>query len=145
MRLDVSPLEKALGQLEKSLAYHQSSQAAADPALREQFRAAVIQAFEFTFELAVKMIRRQLAEIVTDVEGLRELSFMELMRTAFEAGLVRDAPAFRRYRESRNVTSHTYHGGVADSVLEVVGPFAADCRFLLEQLRRRQKERGSDD
>lgn len=144
MLLDVSPLESALGQLEKSLGYYHSPLAEQDSGLKEQFRAAVIQAFEFSFELTIKMIRRRLAQIVTNPAELPELSFMEMIRRAYEAGLVREAPAFRRFRESRNVTSHTYDGGIADTVLAVAEPFLAEARFVLEQLRERNAGDGHD-
>jgi len=65
MKLVLSPFEKALDQLRKSLDFMNSPKAKEDPALYEQFRGACIQAFEYSYELAVKMIRRQLAQIVS--------------------------------------------------------------------------------
>jgi len=58
--IDVTPLRNALGRLQKSLAYCGSELAASDPGLAEQFKAAAIQAFEFTYELSHKTLRRQL-------------------------------------------------------------------------------------
>ena len=64
MRLDLTSFTNALQQLQKSLAYAESFLARNDPESRKQFRAAAIQAFEFTYEVAVRMLRRQLEQIV---------------------------------------------------------------------------------
>ena len=62
MKLDYSSLAQAVIQLQKSLDYLHSDLAREDSGLREQFRAATIKAFEYSYELAVKMIRRQLVQ-----------------------------------------------------------------------------------
>jgi len=136
--LDASSLSRALAQLEASLRYLRSDASGADLELRKQFRAACIQAFEFTYELAIRMIRRQLMEIVANPGALRELAFMDLMRTAAEAGLVRDAPPFRLYRERRNITSHSYNEQTAEQVLAGIDDFVVDVRYLLAALERRR-------
>lgn len=138
--LDLTPFESAIGQLEKSFDYLHSPSGREDPDLREQFRAATIQAFEYTYELAHKMIRRQLAEIVANPAELREMAFLDLMRTAADAGLIRTAPPFKVYREMRNITSHTYNPDAAEKVVSVVDDFLHDVRFLLEELRSRNRE-----
>jgi nucleotidyltransferase substrate binding protein (TIGR01987 family) len=135
--LDLSHLEKAVRQLEKSLSYLNSELARNDSELRDQFRAASIQAFEFTYELAVKLLRRQLEQIVPNPSELRALAFMELIRTGAEAGLVEDVARYRLYREKRNITSHTYDEELAEDVISVVAPFLADARQLLAELKRR--------
>lgn len=137
MVLDLSHLEKAVRQLEKSLSYLNSELARNDSELRDQFRAASIQAFEFTYELAVKLLRRQLEQIVPNPSELRALAFMELIRTGAEAGLVEDVARYRLYREKRNITSHTYDEELAEDVISVVAPFLADARQLLAELKRR--------
>ena len=135
--LDVSPLDKAISQLEQSLGYLHSEMAAQDEGLRAQFRAASIQAFEYTFELGVKMLRRQLEQIVINPAELREMAFMELIRSGAEAGLVRDISRFRIFREKRNITSHTYDEERAEEVVAILADFVQDMRFLLDELKRR--------
>lgn len=139
--LDYSSLERAVAQLEKSYGFLNSKEAERDPDLREQFRSAAIQAFECTYDLAVKMIRRQLEQIVPNPPELRGMAFMDLIRTAADAGLVREAPPFKVYREMRNITSHTYAPDKAEEVVGVVRDFLEDLRFLLEELRKRNRER----
>ncbi len=137
MKLDTSAFEGALGQLETSLGYLNSDLARSDPGLRKQFRAATIQAFEYNYDLATRMIRRQLAQIVLNPPELRAMPFMDLMRTAADSGLIRDARSFHGYREKRNITSHTYDERRAEDVLTIMAPFVEDMRFLLAELKRR--------
>lgn len=141
MPLDLTSLRDALGALRTSLAYL-ASDAAKDAGLRDQFRGAAIQAFEFTYELAIKFLRRQLELMASTPTQVDEMTFMQLVRAGAEAGLVRDVARFRAYRESRNVTSHTYAKDKAEAMLAVLPGFAADVEFLLAELERRQ--RGGD-
>jgi nucleotidyltransferase substrate binding protein (TIGR01987 family) len=137
MYLDLTHLEKAVSQLEGSLGYLKSDLAHSDSGLREQFRAAAIQAFEYTYELAIKMLRRQLEQIVANPAELRAMAFMELIRTGAEAGLVEDVARYRLYREKRNITIHVYDEERAEEVLAVLEPFLADVRCLLAELKKR--------
>ncbi len=137
--LDSSSLQKAVAQLETSLGYLRSESARRDSGLRTQFRAAAIQAFEYTYELGVRMIRRQLGEIVANPGELHEINFLDLMRRAADAGLIRTAPPFRVYREKRNVTSHAYDEARAEEVVAALDDFVADMRFLLGELERRNR------
>jgi len=66
MKMNLTALENALTQLAASLDYLNSVMAREDPALRKQFRAAAIQAFELCYELTVKMLRRQLEQIAAN-------------------------------------------------------------------------------
>ncbi|MDZ4804266.1 MAG: HI0074 family nucleotidyltransferase substrate-binding subunit [Candidatus Eisenbacteria bacterium] len=138
--LDVTSLEKALGQLETSLRYLRSKASLADAELHGQFRAATIQGFEFTYELAAKFIRRQLEMIALSPGGLREINFSDLMRRAAEAGLVSDPVAFQDYRERRNMTSHAYEEEKAQEALVGIDDFVRDVHFLLDRLRARHND-----
>ena len=137
MKLQISPYEKALGQLRKSLDYFQSPMAKKDLALYAQFRGASIQAFEYSFELAVKMIRRQLAQIVPNPLDLVQMTFADLLQTAADAGLIDNVKRFLTYRNARNQTNHTYDEDKAADVAKVIPDFLKDASFLLEQLRKR--------
>ena len=140
MTIEFSPLTRALAGLEKSLGFL-DSELARDPDLREQFRAAAIQGFEFTHELAFKMLKRQLEVMSTAGAAVDQLSYMEGVRAAAEAGLLRETHPFRDYREKRNITSHTYDAEQAESIVAVLPAFAADIHALLAELARRNPER----
>ena len=142
MKLDYSSLENAVAQLQRSFDYLHSDLARNDAGLREQFRAATIQAFEFSYELAVRMIRRQLAQIVANPDELREIDFADLMRDAADAGIVRDALSYMRYREMRNRTSHTYNAERAEETAAAMDEFLGDMRLLLKELGERNRDTG---
>ena len=137
MKLDYSALEDAVAQLQRSFDYLHGDLARTDSGLREQFRSATIQAFEFTYELAVKMIQRQLAQVAANPDALREMDFADRMRDAADAGIVRDALAYTRYRELRNKTSHTYDANRAEEMVSMIDEFLPDVRFLLHELQKR--------
>jgi len=138
-KLDISPLHNAMGQLQRSYGYLHSDLAKQNAGLREQFRAATIQAFEFTYELAIRMIRRRLAGIAANPDQLQAIDFADLMREAANAGLVREAQPFMGYREIRNKTSHTYNVEEAERVVAIVDGFLHDMRFLLAELEERNR------
>lgn len=136
MKLDFSSLEQAVAQLQMSFGYLHSDMAQ-DENLRKQFRAATIKAFEFSYELAVKMVRRQLSVIVANPDQLNGMDFKDLMREAADAGLIHDPVAYMGYRTLRNKTSHTYSEQQAEKTVAAVDEFLDGMRFLMEQLARR--------
>jgi nucleotidyltransferase substrate binding protein (TIGR01987 family) len=131
MPLDLSSLQRALDSLERAIS---RTLAAPDD---EELRDAVIQRFEYTYELCWKMLKRQLErEMPTPAEADR-MPFSELVREGAERGLV-DAPErWLLYRHQRNVTSHAYDGEKARGVYETALAFAPDARALLAALSRR--------
>lgn len=134
--LDLSALRDSLAALDRSLGYL-NSDLAKDPGLREQFRAACIQGFEFTYTVTIKMIERQLEEISENPSEVDQLSFREKMRAGVEVGLVPDSDRFLEYRQQRGVTSHTYDHEKAEEILAVIPAFTTDVRFVLAELQRR--------
>jgi len=135
--LDISPLDGAIAQLEKALAFADSDLARRDPETALQFRASSIHAFEYTYELAVKMLRRHLVatEASTDIEGL---SFNHLIRLGYKRALLdEELRVWQGFRENRNRTSHTYDEAKAEDVFRAIPPFLAEARTLAARLRNR--------
>ena len=143
MPLDLTALRDALGALQKSLGYLYSD-LAQDAGLREQFRAASIQGFEFTYEVAFKMLKRQLEAMSPSPNDIEQMTFMQLVRAGHDAGLVADVGRFQDYRSKRNITSHTYDHAKAEEIVSVLGEFTSDVKFLLTELERRNAGDGSD-
>ena len=85
-----------------------SARSARGNALKPHLRSAVIQSFEFTYELSIRMLRRVLIERAESADRVTDLSFNELMRNAADAGLLEDPLTWRQWREMRNATRHAY-------------------------------------
>lgn len=141
MALDLTSLGEALAALERSLGFLASEQAR-DPGLREQFRNSAIQCFEFTHELAFKMLKRRLEEMAADPSSVDAMAYMDIVRSGAEAGLVRDVARFRDYREKRNITSHTYDARQAEKIVAILADFREDVRHLLVELERQGGDAG---
>ena len=135
MKLSTKSFEKALRQLEVSFSYLNSELAKKDTGLKDQFRAATIKAFEYTYEISVKMIRRQLIQNSANPAEIQGLAFWDMIRTAADSGLVKDISSFRIYREKRNITSHIYNAEKAEEIITIIDEFISDMHFLLDQLK----------
>ena len=133
--LNLEPFAKALDQLTVSLDFCRSDLAKQEPLLGKQFRAAAIQAFEYTFEISIRMLKRRLKEIISIAE-VERLSYRDLLRVAAEKGFVDDPVAWFDFREMRNLTSHSYDESKADLIAAGLPEFAEKARFLLAELLR---------
>ena len=133
--IDYEPLRKSIEQLQTSLRYRQSDLALNDKEIGKQFRAAAIQAFEFCFEIGIKMLRRRLEAILTTPE-VERLSYRDLLRISAEKGFIDDPQAWFRYREMRNITSHSYDESKAEMIASVLPEFAGKAIYLLHELQR---------
>ncbi len=99
-------------------------------------RDATIQRFEYTYELAIKALKRVL-EAGIDGVHVDKLDFRDLCRAAAEAGLIPNPQAWFMYRDSRNSTSHAYDEELAERVYTAAVSFAKDARQLVSELERR--------
>lgn len=140
MPLDLSPLENAVTQLEEALEIYHSDLALIDPRLRRHLRAAVIQAFEFTYELSFGLTRRYLEMASANPAEIDGLVFNDVIREAFRQALIRsEVPEWREYRRNRGTTSHTYNEEQAQEVFEGVPDFLQEARYLLNRLHERNE------
>lgn len=114
-----------------SLAYEQLK-SAVDLAQRKELsdleKQGLIQAFEFTHELAWNVLKDYF-----DFQGSNQISgSRDATREAFQKGLIEDGVTWMEMIQSRNKTSHTYNKVTAD---EIVGRiqhhyFAAFTQFF---------------
>jgi nucleotidyltransferase substrate binding protein (TIGR01987 family) len=132
MKLDITSLGNAVGRLREGLA--RSEREPAD----EQLRDGLIQRFEFTYELSHKMLRRYLKESAASPDEIDRLPFADLIRTGNAQGLLRSAwPAWRRFREMRARTSHTYDVKAASQITSAIPAFLEEAEHLYAELQRR--------
>lgn len=134
MLLDISSMKKALDSLEKAVA--RSKNEPAD----EELRDAVIQRFEYTYELSWKMLKRVLELESPNPAGIDQLSFPDMIREAGERGIIPNVEAWLVYREQRNITSHTYDKEKAESVYKTAIDFFRDALNLYCELEKRIRD-----
>ena len=140
MKLDLSPMEDAVAQLEDGLVQYDSDIVREFPQIRNQMRAGAIQAFEFTYELSVRMIKRYLEQVSANPAEVDELSFQDLIRRAGQQGLLRsELDVWMAYRANRGTTSHTYNEERAERIFRGIPEFLEEMRHLLRELRARNE------
>lgn len=108
--MDFSPLQKALASLE--VAIDRSKQCPTDKELRD----AVIQRFEYSFELSYKFLKRVLELESPNPQYVDQLSYKDLLREAGEKGILTKFESWVVFRDQRDITSHTYNEKKAESV-----------------------------
>lgn len=82
-------------------------------ALSELEKQGVIQAFEYTYELAWKLMQDYLRWQGYDhLTGSRDVT-----REAFSAGLIGEGETWMRMLQDRNLTSHSYNEKTANAIL----------------------------
>lgn len=128
MNLDLSSFQRALDSLDRGLSRSQGAPG------DEELRDACIQRFEFTFELAWKMLKRRLMLDLPNTTELEGMNYRALIRIGAEQGLIQEVTAWFVYRDKHNITSHTYDPAKAAEVAAVLPDFARHARELLQRL-----------
>lgn len=134
MKLELSSFEKALASLDEALAEFDRTQS--------QFvKDACIQRFEYTYELAHKLLKRQLEAMSANPSEFDQMSFPDMIRSGAERGLLANGwDEWRRFRDARNATSHAYNEKKANEVFERIPAFRDEAAFLLARLAERNAE-----
>lgn len=117
--------EKALSKFEAILA---------DSARDEKTRDASIQRFEFTSEACWKLLQAVLKE-----HYMLEVRYPKgCYETAFQVGLIDETLCLELNRsvKDRNLTSHTYHEGLAEQIYQNLPDYAKAFRRLLSQVKQ---------
>ncbi len=112
MSLDLTPLEATVVQLEEALVLCNREPYKSDPLMHRHLRAAAIKAFEYTYTISLKMIKRHMEKTAIGPDEIDDMTFNNFIRKAFGKDLVRsDVTVWRDYRKQRGTTSHTYDEG----------------------------------
>ncbi|WIV12029.1 nucleotidyltransferase substrate binding protein [Proteiniborus sp. MB09-C3] len=76
----------------------------------------LIQAFEYTYELAWKTLRDFLeSKGNTDIYGARDA-----VKEAFKLGIIENGEVWMQMIKNRNLTSHTYDENTADGIIMLI-------------------------
>lgn len=130
IQLDLTPLDNAIARLDEGWTRYQRDVSDI------QIRDGLIQRFEFTYEISHKMLRRFLELTSANPAEFDGMAFQDMIRTGNERGLLLgDWPAWRKYREMRSRTSHTYDEEVAIEVVKGIPAFQQEAAHLLQRLR----------
>jgi nucleotidyltransferase substrate binding protein (TIGR01987 family) len=138
-KLDISSLLRATAAFERALIYADRVAGKAQNDLDEEevaiVREAVIQRFEYCYELSWKSMKRYIEmDIGTEAD---RLSRKDIFRQALSRGLISEYDNWVIYHEARNMTSHIYEEKVALQVYGVARMFAEDLRnFAIEMASR---------
>ncbi len=102
-------------------------------------RQGVIQAFEFCWELAWKLMKDYLQwQGISDLSGPRDAT-----REAFRQGLVKDGQIWMAMLQDRNRTAHTYNEATMLELLSVIrGSYATELSALAIQMKTLADEQG---
>jgi len=84
------------------------------------------------------MLRRYLKETAASPEAVERMPFADLIRAGTAQGLLRGGwPDWRRFREMRARTSHTYDAEAAAAVVAAIPAFLEEAERLYTELHRR--------
>jgi nucleotidyltransferase substrate binding protein (TIGR01987 family) len=131
MKLNITALKNACLSLDNGI-----NRAKREPNDLE-VRDACIQRFEYTYELCIKSIKRFIELEMPLFEKIDQMNYRDLLRVAFEIGLIINVEDWFAYREARNQTSHTYDQNKAKAVFEVAVSFVITAKRLINELERR--------
>jgi nucleotidyltransferase substrate binding protein (TIGR01987 family) len=125
---------KALSQLEEAV------RLAKQRPLTKLEEQGLIQAFEFTHELAWKTLKDFL-----DSRGVQDLyGSKDVTRTAFQTGLIVNGEAWMGMIQSRNLTSHTYDEAtaaqIASAILNIYYGEFEKLRIKMDELKQDEGE-----
>ena len=79
---------------------------------------ATIQRFEFTFELAWKLMKT-----IIEIEGLEAVSPKSVIREGATVGLIEEPKKWFEFLENRNLSVHTYKEEIAQKVYQSAKEF----------------------
>ncbi len=127
-KLNFDALQSAIMQLEKGL--QESSQHAENELMRD----GAIQRFEYTMDLAWKMMQRYLKSIQIEESVIRSKN--DIFREAARVKIIDNAESWISHYAARNETSHDYNTEKADLVYQQAKRFLPDVQQLLETLTR---------
>ena len=121
--MQLENFENAIKRLKAALEY--------DPLELDIARDAVIQRFEFTFEMAWKSVKLAAKAVGYDCKSPKGC-----LKLAYRMDWIKDEEKWLELLEARNLTSHTYNQETAIDVYETVKENCGVFNSLLNELRK---------
>jgi len=113
---------KALAKLKETVSYIEANvdDRENEPVLDDILKQGLIQSFEYTHELAWKVIK----DFFTNQGNPNITGSRDATREAFQFGLIADGEAWMDMIKSRNLTSHTYDAETANHIYrQILGAY----------------------
>ena len=130
--IDLTSFENAINSLEDVINVYNSDKS------NLYMRDSMIQRFEYTYSLSIKMIKRYFAQSAFEKENLDGMTFYEMIRTANRMEILKsNLETWDEYRQKRNMTSHTYDENIAKDVVAIIPAFKDEAEFLLNRLKEK--------
>ena len=130
--IDLTSFEKALTSLFEVIEIYNSDKS------NLITRDSMIQRFEYTYSISLKMIKRYLSSGAFVFENIDGMTFNEMIRQANKMGiLLSNLEKWDNYRQKRSLTSHTYDEKIAKDVVSIIEDFALEAKFLLDKLKEK--------
>ncbi len=98
--------------------------------LDDRDQAGAVQAFEFCYELAWKIMKRYLA-----IQGVEVESPRDTIRKAALEKLIDDPEIWFDFQEKRNLTVHTYEQENLDAIVAIFDLFSVELAKLIQRLQ----------
>ena len=95
----------------------------------ERDKAGAIQAFEFSYEIAWKTMKRLL-----HVKGIEARSPRDCFREAASVGMISDPKQWFTFIDKRNLTVHTYEEQVVSDIIAIFESFSVALKELIAYL-----------
>ena len=92
-------------------------------------KAGAVQAFEFCFELAWKMMKRILLSL-----GQETGSPKDTFRKAALEKIIEDPELWFTFQEMRNLTSHTYEQRNLDAIVDIFDSFSQELKRVIQRM-----------
>lgn len=96
----------------------------------DQEKAGAIQAFEYCYELAWKMLKRTLEQ-----KGLEIGSPKDAFRYGAINKLIPDPEIWFEFQKKRNLTVHTYNEDMVEEIIKVFEKFSLELNTLIHNLK----------
>ena len=140
MTLDLTALESTVAQLKEALVLYNREPYKSDPLLRRHLRAATIKAFEYTYAISLKMIKRHMKNTAPEPDEIDDMTFNDFVRMAFGKGILRsDVAVWRDYRRQRGTTGHTYDEQKAQDIFGILPDFLIESQYVLARLQEKNR------
>jgi nucleotidyltransferase substrate binding protein (TIGR01987 family) len=99
----------------------------------DQEKAGAIQAFEFSYELAWKTMKR-----ILQAKGIEARSPRDCFREAASIGMISDPKQWFIFIDKRNMTVHAYEENVVEEIIAIFDNFSASLNELIKYIQNEQ-------